>query len=140
MRPIVRRSLAQQLLAEAEDLDAQVVPLHVLDREPGVAGEPRRDLVEPLAIERVAAEQRERVVAGRKRLDLVEELAQRPLQVRLGELAVMPGRGRVGREEQGVRKVVAALERPGLRSKPAVWKLRIDEISSNPLKAIPWRL
>ena len=36
--------VAQQLLAEAEDLDAQVGALDVLDREPGVARELLRDL------------------------------------------------------------------------------------------------
>ena len=58
--------VAQQLLGEALDLDAQVAALHVVRRQAGVARQPGGDLVPLRRRQPVALQQRLRVVVARR--------------------------------------------------------------------------
>src|SRR5690606_34797724 len=103
----------QQLLGEAEDLDAQVGRLDVLGVEARVAGQFRRDRGALLALEAIAEQQGRRVALQRELLDALHERRERQsLQLVVEPPVVMRGGG-VGRQEQQRRQVVAGREARG---------------------------
>src|SRR5690606_11553586 len=69
-------SVPQQLLAEAEDVDAEVVVVDVLLAEPRVRGQRPGDALPGLGVEVVSLRQRGPVLAEGERLHLLEEVAE----------------------------------------------------------------
>ena len=103
--------IAQQVLAEPLDLDAEIVLLHHPSFEPGVAREPLCNGAAFVRGKRRALRERRRVRAAGPGLDFAERGPEIPLQVG-GEALVVPRRRGVGRQVEHIGQVVARGE-PG---------------------------
>ena len=105
---------AQQLLAEVPDLEAQVGVVQVALVETRVARETVEDLGALRGGQPVALGEGDRIGGRGPALDLVENRPERLLLQVRGELPMVPGGGRVGRQEERIRQVIPLREAGGL--------------------------
>ena len=113
IRPMVRASSRQELLAEPQDLDAEVVSRDVVDRQAGDGGKTIGRRRKALRAEVGALLEGEGVFGRRILFDLGDEVGERERPVLLGHPAVVPGSGCIGGQKQHVGQVVAASEGTG---------------------------
>jgi len=102
--------VAQQLLAEAHDLDAQARTVDVARLQAAVAGQLLDHGLALAGGQPVAFGQGDQVFRPGPGFHLIQHGPQRLLLQIRRQLAVVPGGGRVGGQEEGIRQIVALLE------------------------------